>query len=604
MSNATVRTLVILIFLPLATVYPLYFNLDFSVDRQTYNWADSLSVSQSIGKKTSFQLHNHSTATLFQESVFGKGGDRWQKTAATRGTLEYQMLPRLKTGVALSQDFDRLEEKRFIGTRALLTSNWENPNLSWKQGAGVIWEERRFEPISNSESGLAYEADIRLRPRSSRRWGEGRISGELANVESTPRRSVALSYELPQLVINRDTLAISGSQSFARRDYFPSSGNFETTARQTSEQRIWDLDAIKRLPLNSRLRCTAAYRYNRYDYEYEGTGNDLLRQNDNLTSVFEYRLQFNKPLTSRLMVETGYLFNRTDEDFGSSQTNQLAETGQLNVRAQFVYLEPDTLELSGQIGVTSYYAPSTSAFFSDRDRSIKVAAARIIHKFNDFLTGSIDGSYRGFHTIYISGALSANNNINNVYIINPTLIWRPYPAIRIQQNYQMHANYTYYQYEKNAVSQRNTLYRRANVVNNVTVSVSPRTDLIFEYSYRYEDFGRLLWEDQWKQQVSWDRRTHRPRFGVEYRPWRGFRCYPYASYEIQSSYDHLFDAEDVLGQRAKGDELSRKLIGFELQWTMSFNSYVECKLERRVQDYTQQRRQDYDLFTISVKRQL
>ena len=604
MSNATVRTLVILIFVPLATAYPLYFNLDFSVDRQTYNWADSLSVSQSIGKKTTFALHNRSTATLFQESVFGQGGDRWQKTAATRGTLEYQMHPRLKTGVALSQDFDRLEEKRFIGTRALLTSNWENPNVSWKQGAGVIWEERRFEPTSNSENGLAYETDIRLRPRSSRRWGEGKISGELANVESTPRRSVALSYDLPQFVINRDTLAISGSQSFARRDYFPSSGNFETTARQTSEQRIWDLDAIKQLPFNSRLRFTAAYRYNRYDYEYEGTGNDLLRQNDNLTSVFEYRFQLNKPLGRRLMVETGYLFNRTDEDFGSSQTNQLAETGQLSVRAQFVYLDPDTLELSGQIGVTSYYAPSTSAFFSDRDRSIKVAAARITHKFNNFLTGSIDGSYRGFHTIYISGALSANNNINNVYIINPTLIWRPYPAIRIQQNYQMHANYTYYQYEKNAVSQRNTLYRRANVVNNVTVSVSPRTDLIFEYSYRYEDFGRLLWEDQWKQQVSWDRRTHRPRFGVEYRPWKGFRFYPYASYEIQSSYDHLFDSEDVLGQRSKGDELSRKLIGFELQWTMSINSYVECKLERRVQDYTQQRRQDYDLFTISVKRQL
>ncbi len=590
--------------LPLASAYSLYFNLDFSVDRQTYNWADSLSISQSIGKKTTFHLNNRSTATLFQESVFGQGGDRWQKTAATRGALEYQMHPRLKAGVALSQDFDRLEEKRFIGTRALLTSNWDSPNLSWKQGAGIIWEERRFDPKSNSESGLAYETDIRLLPRSSRRWGEGKISGELANVESTPRRSIALSYSLPQLVINHDTLAVSGSQSFARRDYFPSSGNFETTARQSSEQRIWDLDAVKRLPLNSRLRFTAAYRYNRYDYEYEGTGNDLLRQNDNLTSVFEYRIQFNKPMTRRLMVESGYLFNRTDEDFGSSQTNQLSETGQLNVRAQFVYLDPDTLELSGQIGVTSYYAPSTSAFFSDRDRSIKVAAARMIHKFNDFLTGSIDGSYRGFHTIYISGALSANNNINNVYIINPTLIWQPYPAIRIQQNYQMHANYTYYQYEKNAISQRNTLYRRANVVNNVTVSVSPRTDLIFEYSYRYEDFGRLIWEDQWKQQVSWDRRTHRPRFGVEYRPWPGFRFYPYASYEIQSSYDHLFDAEDVLGQRAKGDELSRKLIGFELQWTMSINSYVECKLERRVQDYTQQRRQDYDLFTISVKRQL
>lgn len=590
--------------MPLSSAYSLYFNLDFSVDRQTYTWADSLSTSHSIGKKTTFALHNRSTATLFQESVFGQGGDRWQKTATTGAALEYQLHPRLRTGISLSQNFDRLEEKRFIGTRALLTSNWELPNLRWKQGAGVIWEERRFEPTSNSENGLAYEAEFSLLPRSSRRWGEGKISGEFANVESTPRRSIAFSYELPQLVRNRDTLSIIGSQSFSRRDYFPSSGNFETTARQSSELRLWDLDAIKQLPVQSRLRFTAAYRYNRYEYDYEGSSNDLLRQNDNLTSVFEYKLLLSKPLSKRLTIETGYLFNRTDEDYGSSQTNQLAETGQLNVRTQLVYLDPDTIEISGQIGVTSYYAPSTSSFFSDRDRSTKVASARVIHRFNDFLTGSIDGSYRGFHTIYISGELSANNNINNVYIINPTLIWQPYPAIRIQQNYQMHANYTYYEYEKDAISQRNTLYRRANLVNNVTVRVSPRTELIFEYSYRYEDFGRLLWEDQWKQQVSWDRRTHRPRFGVEYRPWPHFRFYPYASYEIQTSYDHLFDDQDVLGRREKRDELSRKLIGFELQWTLSSNSYVECKLERRVQDYTQQRSQDYDLFTISVKRQL
>lgn len=502
----------------------------------------------------------------------------------------------------LSQDFDRLEEKRFIGTRALATSKWEAKNFTWQQGAGVVWEQRQTQPRSNNETGLTYESELRIRPRASLDWGQGRVSGELTSLRNTPRRNINLSYELPELVINGDTLSVMGSQAFSRRDYFPSSGNFETVARQSTEQRRWDLSATKRLPVRSRLIFNAAYRYDRYDYDYEGDTGGLLRQNDNLTSIFEYRVAIHKLVGKMITLESSYLFNRTDEDFGSTQTNQLAETGQLNARAVLNYREPDTLELSGQVGVTSYFAPSTSAYFSDRDRSIKVAAARIVHRFNDFFTGTLDGSYRGFHTIYISGELSANNNINNVYIINPALIWRPCAGIRIQQNYQMHANYIYYQYEKDAVSLRNTLYRRANLVNNVTVSISPRTDLIFEYSYRYEDFGRLVWEDQWKQQVSWDRRTHRPRFGVEYRPWRGFRFYPYASYEIQSSYDHLFDANNVLGQRSKSDELSRKLIGFELQWTLSMNSFVECKLERRVQEYQSQQSQDYDFFTINVKR--
>ncbi len=606
MSTTSARTLgiVIVLLIPFAAAHSLYLNLDFSIDRQTYNWADSLSLRHSFGRGASFQFGNLSKATLFQESVFGQGGDRWQKTASTHGALDYQFHKRLKAGVALAQDFDRLEEKRFIGTRVLATSLWEANNLSWRQGAGVIWEERRSEPKSNNETGLTYESEIRIRPRESHSWGQGKISGELTSLRNTPRRNINLSYELPELVINNDTLAVVASQSFSRRDYFPSSGNFETVARQSTEQRRWDLSASKRLPASSRLVFNAAYRYDRYDYEYEGDTGGLLRQNDNLTSIFEYRVGVHKPVGRLVSVESSYLFNRTDEDFGSTQTNQLAETGQLNARIVLNYSEPDTLEVSGQVGVTSYFAPSTSAYFSDRDRSIKVAATRIVHRFNEFFTGTLDGSYRGFHTIYISGELSANNNINNVYIINPALIWRPYPGIRIQQNYQMHANYIYYQYEKDAVSQRNTLYRRANVVNNLTVSISPRTDLIFEYSYRYEDFGRLVWEDQWKQQVSWDRRTHRPRFGVEYRPWTGFRFYPYASYEIQSSYDHLFDANDVLGQRSKSDELSRKLIGFELQWTLSMNSYIECKLERRVQEYQSQQSQDYDFFTINVKRYL
>ncbi len=595
-------SLIILLLWPLASAYPLYFNLDFSVDRQTYNWADSLSLSQSLGPRASFQFSNRSFATLFQESVFGTGGDRWQKTALTRASLDYRLHPRLRTGISLSQDFDRLEEKRFIGTRVLATSLWESPNLTWKQGGGVVWEERSFEPRSNSESGFAYESEIKILPHASLNWGQGRIIGELTSVTTTPRRSLGLSYELPELVINGDTLALAGLQSFARRDYFPSSVDFESTARQTSEQRRWDLSASKHLIAQSRIHFAAAYRYDRYDYEYQGSGNDLLRQNDNLTSIFEYRLAFQKRFGSRLSVGTDYLFNRTDEDFGSDQTNQLAETGQIAARIFFTPGVHDSLELSGQMGVTSYFAPTTSAYFSDRDRSIKVAALHAVREFSEFFTAGIDGSYRRFHTVYISGELSANNNINNVYIVNPMLVWRPFPGVRLQQNYQMHANYTYYQYEKDAVSLRNTLYRRANLVNNLSISISPRTDLILEYSYRYEDFGRLLWEDQWKQQVSWDRRTHRPRFGVEFRPWTGFRFYPYTSYEIQSSYDHLFDAEDVLGRRAKSDELSRKLIGFELLWTLSLNSFVECKLERRVQEYQRQRSQDYDFFTINVKR--
>ncbi len=579
----------------------LYLSLDFSIDRQTYNWADSLSLQKQLGKRSTLELFNRSSATLFQESIFGGGGDRWQKTAITQGALNYRFSSSFIGGVAVTQDFDRLEEKRFIGNRAFLTADFYQTRYRIRQRGGVVWEERKFEPLSHRETGLAYEADFSVTPGG--RWGQARVTGEVTTLRRTPRRAVTVGYELPRLTYRGDTLSLSASQTLALRKYFPSSGNFESTARQASEQRRWDLSAAKNLPLAARLAFAAAYRYDRYDYEYQGLTSDFIRQNDNLTSVLEYQVTLQRSF-GNLGVSVAYLFNRTKEDFGSSLTNQLAETGQVTARANFTLPEADTLEVSGRIGVTAFFAPTNSAFFADRDRSIRLASFRAVHKFSDFLTGVLDGSARTFHSIYISGSLSANNSINNVYIVNPSLIWQPLRPLRVQQNYQMHANYIYYEYEKNAVSDRNTLYRRANLANTLTITLSARTDLILEYSYRYEDFGRLLWEDQWKQQVSWDRRTHRPRFGVEYRPLAGLRFYPYASYEWQTYYDHLFDPAETLGRRIRTDELQRRLIGFEFQWTMSQNSYIDCRLERRVQEYQRQRGQEYDVFTIALKRYL
>ena len=274
----------------------------------------------------------------------------------------------------------------------------------------------------------------------------------------------------------------------------------------------------------------------------------------------------------------------------------------MGMTAKVFLLEADTLEASGQMGVTSYLAPTASTFFADRDRSVNSATVRMTHRFSDFLTGMIDGSYRGFHAIYISGRLSANNNVNNVYIFNPTLIWRPLANISLQQSYQMFANYIYYEYEKSDLSGRNTLYRRANVSNKLTLTSSRRTDFVIEYSYRYEDFGPLVYSDQWQQQISWDRRTHRPRVGIDYRPIAGLRFQPYAVYEIQRSYDHLFDSTATLGRRQKSEEFTRTLVGFDFEWELSNLSYINCTLERRVQDYRNQRKQEYDLFTISIRR--
>jgi hypothetical protein len=276
----------------------------------------------------------------------------------------------------------------------------------------------------------------------------------------------------------------------------------------------------------------------------------------------------------------------------------------LSLSASFFYFFDDTVSVSGQIGVTSYFTSGSSSIFSDRDRTIEIGRARITRRFTPFLKGALDGSFRGFHTIYLSGSLSANNNKNNVFVLNPNLLWQPVEGVSFEQDYQMHANYIYYDYETGSLAGRNTLYRRANLRNRLTLTTSAATDFELEYSYRYEDFGPVRYTDQWQQQVSWDRRTHRPKFAVDYHPSPGFRLRPYAIYEVQRSYDHLFDPGNTLGRREQSEEFVRKVIGFDLQLGLTVGSYVNLRLERRIQEYQNQRNQDYDTMTIAIKKYL
>ncbi|TFH53713.1 MAG: hypothetical protein E4G91_11575 [Candidatus Zixiibacteriota bacterium] len=337
---------------------PVSLNLDFSLDRQTYNWADSVSFTRYLEPSLQLALQNRSSATLIKKSVFGEGGDRWQKTARTSVSLTYRIRPSFKAGVEFSQDFDRLEKKRLIANRANLLTGFEGNHVNFSQRCGVVWEQRQFDPASSSESGLGYSGVFSLKPRQDRSLGSASVEAQLTTLHRTPLKNIAVNYSFSASNIRGDTVTVDAKQSFAERKYFPSSGNFDITARQRSEQRRWDLHASRKLPAAVVFSASAAYRFDKYDYDYDAAVTDLVRQNNNFTSLFEYQFSLTRRFGRVLLMQGTYLFNRIKEDFGQQQTNQLAETGQLGMTAKVFLLEADTLEVSGQMGVTSYLAPT------------------------------------------------------------------------------------------------------------------------------------------------------------------------------------------------------------------------------------------------------
>jgi len=590
--------------LPLSHCDATFLALDFGFDNQTYTWTDSLSFSRALNDRNLLQFQNRSMATLIKQSVIGKGGDRWQKLARSKARFTHRFSRTFSGGVLLSQDFDRLEDRRYIGNSAFMFFDFEKKHFTTKQNTGIVWEQRKLEPNGSTQIGLGYDSEISLRPCLDGSLGRIAIDGSITLMDKTPRKAIAFYYDLSRSFTGKDTTTIRAMQEFGEREYFPVSGHYDATARQQTERRSFDFSSVRRFPGDLYLAATGFYRFVSYDYDYDNVESEFVRQNDNFNAVTEYVINLDRMFGKNLSVHGEYLFNRTREDFGSQQTNQKAETGQLSLSGTLTLFDCDTLQFDGRIGVTSYFAPTTSAFFSDRDRTIRLASFRFSHRFTPYLSAAMDGSFRGFHTIYISGDLSANNKVNNTYILNPSLTWRPHSGVALHQNYQLHAAYIYYDFEKSRFSGRNTIYRRANMINQLVLSPSVRTDFIIEYSYRYEDFGPLRYSDQWQQQVSWDRRTHRPRFSINYHPKAGITFQPYIVYEVQTSYDHLFDEIKPLGKRTDSDRFKRALVGFELVLALSPGSYIECDVQRRRQEYRDQPEQVYDRFTITIKRLL
>ena len=582
----------------------LSLSLDFALDNQTYSWSDSISWQHNFDSRTAIQILNRSQATLIKSSVFGQGADRWQKISHSRGQLTRRLSSSFRLGLEALQDFERLESRRFIGNGARLTAEL---NWSWLRATeklGPVWELREAPGEKSTQTGLGNETRFEILPRRDFSLGRLVLSSELHTLRRTPHKSVALAYELNRSLTGKDTTSLILSQSFAEQKFFPSSRNFANTARQRSELRHFDMNLRRQLPADLYFRARSSYRLSRYSYDYETVAADIITQNGNLRLLFDYEFLVSREFGEWLALASEYLFDRTKEDFGAALVNQRSESGRWSVTARLSPWEGDTLKLAGQIGVTSYFTSGASSIFSDRDRTLEIISMHLAHRFTPYLKGALDGSYRGFHTIYVSGALSANNNQNNVFLLSPSLRWQPVRGVLLEQFYQMHANYIYYDFGKSSFAGRNTLYRRANLLNRLTLSGSATTDFEIEYSYRYEDFGPIRYTDQWQQQVSWDRRTHRPKIAVNYHPSRRFRFRPYAVYEIQCSYYHIFAEDNQLGGREQTEEFVRKLVGFELQWELSAASYIDCRLERRLQEYQHQRNQDYDTFTISLKKLL
>jgi hypothetical protein len=180
--------------------------------------------------------------------------------------------------------------------------------------------------------------------------------------------------------------------------------------------------------------------------------------------------------------------------------------------------------------------------------------------------------------------------------------------LSFKQNYSIQANYIYYDYEKSRESMKNKLFRRASSTSEVLYRYNQRVIFSLGYIYKYEDYGQLIWKDQWVQKPSWDRRTNTINLSIDYQPIKRVSFSPACTYEKGKSWDHVPDeatvSEGKAGKekRILSEKFYRNMLSFSFKYFVDKDDYLNFSAAHRLQNGTQGKQEISDYATVSVAR--
>jgi len=578
--------------------------LHFSHDKSTWLWEDSLWIDQRISDRFHLLLNNRSSATLIEKSLFMDNNDRWQKGALTNFSLTHLCGKQFSWGVTSYNDYSRLEDRRVTMNRIGLHQTYQ-PLLGLTLSGLVSYSEssRRLDGQRNLDQGFLQIAKIdyagRLIARGDFRAG---YFHELNLLKRTPEKSLGLMLGYTKSG-GHNRVAMNYSGNYQNKKYFSSLSSFANTASQDKIEHAGDLAIAVQPWSHLRLDLLSDYSYRRYDYtQPEGLPSGEVLGRDNLTATFNYRLGSEYDLAERAAMRVEYQYRHSDEEFGGFRGGQLISLGELRLTANLRLSARDSLQALSTFSVTRFSGKQDDNLFSDRDRAFRMTQGTYQHQFSPHFLLRLRGSYQYTHNTYISGDLSANNNHDIIYLFQPEAIWIPCRQVQISQGAVMHANYIYYDYEKYENSPRNTIYRKADYLTRIAWTFSDRLSFLVTYRYRYEDFGQLIYRDQWSQRISWERKGHLPSFELEWRPWQELRINPGYSYERKHAFDHqagAVEGQEILREK---ELFRRERIFLNVDYSAGEKSAIQLNYTRRVQKSLQFADDESDIITLSVRR--
>jgi hypothetical protein len=587
-----------------APLYPQGVLVNFSNDKSTYFWEDSIWVDNTVTGQTHLLLSNHSTATLIKKSLFLNRGDRWQKEANTNLALSFNRRSKFSWGINAYNNYSRLEDRRVNINRLGLHQDVKLTQRLKLISLFTFSETTRYQSgLKDVDQGMMQTLNLSYTGKPGR-WGGFKLAydHELNLLERTPEKSFGLNFGY-DTGDNTKQVSFNYMGNYRKNKFFSGLTTFDNVTTQDRYEHRGDLNIGLHILRDLEVNLLSTYAYRRFEYRQEADeASSGILGRDNLSATFYYNLALSYPLFGRSLLKTEYIYRDSDEEYGDIFSGQNIKLGELRLSCRIRLGAKDSLYTAGTFSVTTYTGKDPSNLFSDRDRVYRLGQMAYQHKFSDYFLMRLRASYQYNHNINIAKELSANNNHNILYLAEPEVVWIPLKNLQVAQSWIMHANYIYYDYEKYENSARNTIYRKADYLVKINYGFSPRLDLLLSYRFRYEDFGQLIYRDQWAQRISWERKGHLPSFEVQWRPSSGLSINPGYSFERKHSYDHL--AGETVGERILREKelFKRQKIFINIDYRPGEKSSVEFTYTRRVQKSIQFSDEDSDIFTLNIRR--
>jgi len=589
---------------------------DFSQDDRTYIWNFKFDCNRRITPKFSWGLLSSINSTLIKGSTVSGNRDRWQEDGKIDLNLDYLLHQKLKIGALFSQDLNSLEKRKVTTSDYGITSEFSLVGINFTQVLGARNIDRRLGETKRSEEGFNYSQTIFFSPRifagSVTEISLNQTTTQLKNIPIL-KRDFNLAFfkylsDSPTSDWEKDSLKVAYLEAWAKKKFFAGEITAPQINTQKKNQRAFNLCVSRRVPLGVKLDFKFDLLSNKYRYS---TDSDTLFDpflTDNFASSQNMYLGVKKKFLQKILVESFYKYIRSEEDYVGEQKDQKMEGGELGGEVKAEITKADSVWLVTSAGVTSFYAPLFSGQFNDRDVLTILAWGEYLHIFNPYFSFRVETGFRNFHQLYLSSRLSSNNNHNQTYILSPTVSWKPDWRLSLKQGYTIQANYIYYDYEKSRESTKNRLFRRASSTSQFDYKYNPRLTFSFGYIYKYEDYGQLIWKDQWVQKPSWDRRTNTFVLSVDYQPVRKITFSPKYTYEKRKSWDHVTQeatpSEGKAGKeiRILKDKFHRNMISFSFKYFVNEGNFLFLSAAHRSQKGTQSRQERSDYVTVSLAR--